>query len=309
MSPSDTKAGAPDVLLDAKAVRHTFGRAAQCGDAACALAREVAGRMAERLDYVRLDPAWILDAGCGTAPASGLLSTRYPRARHLALDSSLPVLRWTKTGESTASRLKRFLGRRAREWVCADTSALPIAEASVDMVWSNLALLSAQDAERSFREFHRVLDAGGLLMFSTYGPDTLKELRSAFAAADDYPHVHAFADMHDLGDLLVASGFAAPVMDMEKITCTYATPEQLIAELRHSGQTNALSGRRRVLTGRTRWHSMLAAYPREPEGGRIAATFEIVYGHAWKAAPLARKKMLPPESAIVQWLPARKPTD
>jgi malonyl-CoA O-methyltransferase len=153
------------------------------------------------------------------------------------------------------------------------------------MLWSNLALAWAPDPAVTLREWHRVLEVGALLMFTTYGPDTLKELRAAFAVADTVPHVHPFVDMHDLGDALVAAGFADPVMDMDLLTVTYARPEDLFRDLRATGQRNAHQRRRRTLGGRTRWGRMRAAYAAVARDGRVPATFEIVYGHAWKAAP------------------------
>ncbi len=153
------------------------------------------------------------------------------------------------------------------------------------MVWSNLALAWAADPLSALREIHRVLSPGGLLMFSTYGPDTLKELRSAFAAGSGTSHVHSFVDMHDLGDMLVASGFAAPVMDMETLTLTYADVAALARDLKVSGQTCAGIGRRPGLMGRGVWRRMLESYESRRSGGRLAASVEALYGHAWKGEP------------------------
>jgi malonyl-CoA O-methyltransferase len=155
------------------------------------------------------------------------------------------------------------------------------------MLWSNLALAWSADPLAALREFHRVLAPGGLLMFSSYGPDTLKELKSAFSAASPARHVHTFVDMHDVGDMLVASGFAAPVMDVEMITLTYADVAALTRDLKASGQTCAARDRPRGLCGRTAWRKMLAAYERGRKGGKLPATIEVVYGHAWKGEPRA----------------------
>jgi malonyl-CoA O-methyltransferase len=153
------------------------------------------------------------------------------------------------------------------------------------MVWSNLALAWAGDPLAALREVHRVLIAGGLLMFSSYGPDTLKELKAAFGAGSGARHVHSFIDMHDLGDMLVASGFAAPVMDMEVITLTYSEVPALLRDLKASGETCAARDRRRGLMGRRAWERMLASYERERKQGRLPATIEVIYGHAWKSEP------------------------
>jgi malonyl-CoA O-methyltransferase len=155
-------------------------------------------------------------------------------------------------------------------------------------VWSNLLLAWAADPIAVFREFYRVLEPGGLLMFSSYGPDTLKELRRSFASSDAFPHVHRFEDMHNLGDMLVAAGYAAPVMDMDMVTLTYADPRSLFLDLRRTGQTNVERARRRGLIGRRAWQRMLAAYESQRRDGRIPATVEIVYGHAWKPNASAR---------------------
>ena len=166
--------------------------------------------------------------------------------------------------------------------VCADFVRLPLPAQSLDLVWSNMALHWAADPLAALREFHRVLAADGLLMFSTLGPDTLAELRAAAGAA----RVHPFADMHDLGDMLLAAGFAEPVMDMERVTLLYAHGAALLADLRASGQTCALAGRvgekRRGLAGHgflAALHARLAAQLRE---GKLPVSFEVVYGHAWR---------------------------
>jgi len=153
------------------------------------------------------------------------------------------------------------------------------------MVWSNLALAWAGDPPAALREVHRVLIPGGLLMFSSYGPDTLKELKAAFGAGSAARHVHSFIDMHDLGDMLVASGFAAPVMDMEVITLTYSEVPALLRDLKASGETCAAHDRQRSLMGRRAWERMLASYERERKEGRLPATIEVIYGHAWKGEP------------------------
>ena len=213
--------------------------------------------MLERLDYVKIAPRRILDAGSGPAREAKALLRRYPKARFLALDFALPMLR------------RRFLEKRLL--VCGDIVQLPLADGSIDLVWSNMALHWAADPQRALREFERVLAPEGLLMLSTLGPDTLKELRAAAGAA----RVHAFIDMHDVGDMLVAAGFAAPVMDMEMIGMEYGKNKDLLADLRASGQTSARADRARGLAGR-RFGAQLRA------GLAPRATFEVVYGHAWK---------------------------
>ncbi len=269
--------------LDRGAARRWFERAATAGDDP--LAREVERRMAARLDYIVHHPGRILDLGTGVGAGVPALRRRYPAAQIIAADSALALIRRARGARPFAERVRSLFGAAREHFVCADMSAVPLAAGACAMVWSNLALAWAPDFGAALREWHRVLEVGGLLMFTTYGPDTLKELRAAFAAAEAAPHVHPFADMHDLGDALVATGFADPVMDMETFTLTYATVDTLFAELRSSGRRNALSARRRTLTGRRAWVRMLEAYAARRRDGRLPATFEVVYGHAWKAAP------------------------
>jgi len=288
--------GAPDPgAIDSRAVRRHFARAARTYDAAAVLQREVGTRMMERLDVMRLAPARILDAGCGTGEALPELAARYPQARRIALDIALPMLFATRErlreGRSLADRLLSPLGVRApgaASLVCADVGALPFAPASFGLVWSNLTLQWVAELPRAFAEFHRVLEIGGLVTFTTFGPDTLKELRAAFAGVDARPHVTRCVDMHDIGDLLVQSGFADPVMQMEMLTLTYADARSMMADLKAIGATNAAQGRRRGLTGRRRFERALVALdamPGRAADGRIPATFEVIHGHAWKAAP------------------------
>jgi malonyl-CoA O-methyltransferase len=252
--------------IDRAAARRRFERAARSYLGAAKLEAEVGARMLERLDYVKLAPRRILDAGSGPAREARALAARYRGAEIVALDYALPML-------PRAGVLQRWLGRAAL-CVCGDFTRLPLAAQSVELVWCNMALHWVEDPLAAFREFERVLAPEGLLMFSTLGPDTLKELRAAAGAA----RVHAFIDMHDLGDMLVAAGLAAPVMDMELLGVDYAAGARLLDDLRRSGQTNARADRSRGLRGRR----FLKAFGDAP----LRATYEVVYGHAWKRAPV-----------------------
>jgi malonyl-CoA O-methyltransferase len=271
--------------VDALQARRAFERAARAGADSAALQREVERRMLERLEYVRLLPKRVLDAGCGTGRGLGLLGGRYPTADLLGVDWAEAAIRSASRAESLVSRARRLISRARRFHVRADFDCLPLAAGSVDLLWSNLALAWAEDPLAALREFNRVLAVDGLLMFSSYGPDTLKELKSAFAAASQRRHVHSFVDMHDVGDMLVACGFASPVMDVETITLTYASVADLARDLKASGQTSAARDRPRGLIGRTTWQSMVLAYEQQRKHGRLPATIEIVYGHAWKGEP------------------------
>jgi len=291
--PADPKFPAPDPRdVDPRAVRRAFARAAATYDDAAALQREVAARMAARLDYVKVAPALVLDAGCGTGEAVGELAVRYPDARVVALDVALPMVAAARERALRGrSLMRRLLPRafaadaRAPWFVCADVNALPLPGVAFDLAWSNLALQWVNDLPRALAEFRRVLKVGGLLTFTTFGPDTLQEIRRAFARVDGHTHTNRFVDMHDVGDMLVHAGFADPVMDMEQITLTYEHPEALLRELKHLGATNATRGRPHGLMGRARWRRMLGALDAMRRDGRIPATFEVVYGHAWKGEP------------------------
>ena len=282
--------------LDRAYVRRSFERAAPTYDDAAVLQREVGRRMDERLGLVKMQPATVLDAGCGTGVSLGKLRARYPEARLIGLDLALnmTLAARSRAGAAAAnarSLLGRILGplapaREAAPWcVCGDIESLPFTAASVDLIWSNLTLQWVGDPQQAFAEFRRVLRVGGLLSFTTFGPDTLKELRSAFLAADRATHVGAFIDMHDIGDMLVHAGFADPVMDMETLTLTYGDALALMRDLKAIGAHNAAASRPRGMMGRRRWQRMLAALETTRRDGRLPATFEVVYGHAWKPEP------------------------
>jgi malonyl-CoA O-methyltransferase len=262
--------------LDRTAARRANVRAALRGDYHDPLGEEIARRMLERLEYVKLAPRQIVDVGGDAA----IISRRYPAAAAFSVGPA-------RAGPGVErrvdwrSRMHRIFSRRSPSAVVADMGKLPLASESCDLVWSNLALARSDDPGAMLQEWGRVMAVEGLLMFSSLGPDTLKEMRAAFAD-DPRPHVHPFVDMHDLGDLLVAAGFADPVMDMEVITFTYARFEEVIADLRASGQVNCLRDRRRGLTGRRVWDRARRAYAQTAREGRVPASFEIVYGHAWK---------------------------
>jgi malonyl-CoA O-methyltransferase len=277
--------GETDFALDRRLVRRRFERAAARYDEVAVLAREVARRMGERLDYIRLAPTRILDLGCGTGADFALLRERFPDALRIGADFALPMLAGAAGGARGVLR-KLFARSRGTSpaLLCADATALPLASGSISMVWSNLMLNWLADPLPALREIHRVLAVDGMLMFSTLGPDTLRELRSALPDRHG-ERVHRFIDMHDVGDALVRAGFSDPVMDMEVLTLTYADVDELLRDLRLSGSTNAGLGRPRGLGGRADWARARAALEAMRRDGRLPATFEVVQGHAWKPVP------------------------
>ena len=257
-------------------MRSDFAGAAESYDSAAVLAREVGARMAARLDLVKITPQRVADVGCATGDGIRVLQQRYVKALPLAIDYALPMLHAVR---KSASRWQRLTGRGPRP-INGDARALPLAANSLGLGWSNLMLHWLGDPLPALRELHRVLEVGGLLTFATLGPDTLKELRAAAAEVGAGDTVRRFLDMHDLGDMLVAAGFGDPVMDMELITLTYPTPRAFLADQRHLGVRDALLGRQ----GWRDWRRLFGAWPQDVDG-RLPASFEIVYGHAWKPEP------------------------
>jgi malonyl-CoA O-methyltransferase len=265
--------------LDRGRVRASFDAAADEYDAVAVLQAEVRRRLLERLELFRIAPQRILDAGCGTGHASRALLKHYRGAELIALDLAPGMLR--------AARRQRPWWRRL-DPVCGDAAAVPLADGSVDLVFSNLMLQWCDAPDRVFAEFRRVLRPGGLLLFTSFGPDTLKELRAAWRAADGHTHVSRFIDMHDLGDALVRAGLVEPVMDMEHLTLTYPDVRRLMRDLKAMGARNATAGRSRGLTGRRRLAAVEAYYETLRVAGSLPATWEIVYGHAWVTEPRSR---------------------
>lgn len=276
---------APDAL-DLDEVRRAFDRAAASYDAHAVLQRVVCDRLFERLDYMALAPARVLDLGCGTGHGLVRLRERYPAAGLHALDIAPAMLAAARARLPQPGWARRALQHiappaNATHLVCADMARLPLAANCMNLVWSSLALQWAQDLEAVFRDLRRVLAPGGLLMFATFGPDTLKELRAAFGTIDDAPHVNRFTDLHDIGDMLIHAGYANPVMEMEMLTLTYADLRTLMQDLKAIGAHNAAAARRRGLFGKSAWAKLEAAYETHRVDSRLPATFEVVYGHAW----------------------------
>lgn len=265
---------AEQALPAAGATRRAFDRASATFRRASAVHDESRERLLERLSFVRIEPAIILDLGCADGRAAVVLADRYPEARVLAADVSLAMLeQCAMHGPSVAC-------------LAADAERLAVAADSVDLIFANL-LLPWCCPERVFEQAARALAPRGLMLFATLGPDTLRELRRAWAVADERIHVHAFYDMHDLGDLAVASGLLEPVMDVDRLTVTYRDPAAMVADFRACGAINVAAGRRRTLTGPKRWAAFERALTAGSEG-RLSLTIELIIGLAWGGVHAAR---------------------
>lgn len=264
-------------LPDRRRVRRHAGRAAQSYEAAAWLPRRVADSLMDHLAPVRITPRRILDVGAGTGISARLLARRYPGARVTAVDSSHPMLRVARR------RGRRWFAKRG--FACGDAERLPLADASVDLVVSSLMLQSCESPDAALAEFHRVLAPGGLLMFTSLGPDSLRELRDSWLAVGPEIRVHAFMDMHDLGDALLRVGFQDVVMDTERLTGRYGRVSDLARELKQLGASNAARGSPRGLTTPARLAAMTAAYEDLRTDDSLPASFEIVFGHAWREPP------------------------
>ncbi|MDO9365136.1 MAG: malonyl-ACP O-methyltransferase BioC [Methylotenera sp.] len=273
--------------IDKARARASFGRAAETYDAAAILQKQVRTEMLSRLDLVKLNPQVILDAGCGTGMASHALQQKYEKSQVVSLDFAYPMLqktRQTRASMGLVHKLKSLLGGTKQNLLCADIEALPLASASTGLIWSNLAIQWCNDLDAALQEFHRVLQPEGLLMFSTFGPDTLRELRIATSAAsgNEYTSVSRFIDMHDIGDALIRVGFSAPVLDVERFTLTYNDVKSVMRDLKSIGAHNATDGRARGLLGRGFFEKLEQSYEQFRADGKLPATFEVVYGHAWR---------------------------
>lgn len=260
-------------MLDKAQMRRHFDRAAKNYDAAAILQREVGQRLYERLDYITIQPKTVLDLGCGTGFLTQKLLKQYPKAELIALDIAVNMLKETQ---------KCGGWFRKPKLVCADAEALPLKNASVDLIISNLMLQWCNDLSASFAEMRRVLKPNGMVLFSSFGTDTLKELRASWQAVDQYTHTSTFADMHDVGDALMQAGFAQPVMDMDMITMTYHSVRELMQDLKQIGANNAHHAQRKSLTGKQRLLAFEQAYQcYQQADGLYPATYEVIYGHAW----------------------------
>ena len=262
--------------IDLKKRRQGFEKAAKTYDVAAVLQREIGDRLLQRLDYVKLDPTRVLDLGAGTGYISKQLLQRYPKSKLVAVDIALSMLKKT-------AQHRNWL--RKPTVVCASAESLPFKDASFDIVISNLMLQWCDDLTGVFAGINRILTGSSLLTFTTFGPDTMRELRQSWSAVDGYEHTSTFVDMHDIGDHLMQAGFQQPVVDMETITLTYASLSSLMKDLKNIGASNAAVKRNKGLTGKSAFKSLEIAYEKfRTEDGLYPLTYEVIYGHAWASA-------------------------
>ncbi len=260
-------------MFDKSISRKNFNASVESYDVAAVLQREVAKRLSQRLDYIKIQPNRALDLGCGTGIVSQDLLSRYPKSKVIGLDSAF-------------NRAKKCQKRggwlRKPRVICADAESLPIKDDAFELVVSNLMLNWVDDFSGAFSEIQRVLAPNGLLLFSMFGPDTLNEIRQCWSDVDTFPHTHDFADMHEVGDALLQSGFINPVMDMEIITMTYTDVMQLMQDLKNTGFSNTHQERQKGLMGKHKFKVFEEAYEQfKTAEGLYPATWEVIYGHAW----------------------------
>jgi malonyl-CoA O-methyltransferase len=275
---------------DKSQLRAAFEQSAAHYDAVAMLQRVVADRLLERLGLLRMQPATVLDLGSGTGYCSAALAAHYPGARITALDLASAMVQKSRGRFSRWSRL-----RRGHQFVCADAEALPFADQSFDMLFSNLTLQWCGDLQTTFAEMKRVLRPGGVVLYTTLGPDTLRELRASWAAVDEGVHVNTFLDMHEVGDAMLRARLAEPVMDMEQLTITYEEALTLMRDLKTLGAHNVNPGRHHGLTGPKKLKLVVGAYEQfRRADGLLPASYEVVYGHAWRAEKEGEVSLQPP---------------
>ena len=266
-------------LIDKARVRASFSRAADSYDAAAVLQKRVREEMLDRLSLINIAPQTILDAGCGTGFGSYALQKQFKSAQLVSLDIAFKMLQKTAEQQPWLQKLAQKILHK-QQLVCADIESLPIASNSINLLWSNLALQWCNDLDAAFNEAARVLQPDGLFIFSTFGPDTLKELRTA--SSNGHTHVSRFIDMHDIGDALTRAGFSAPVLDVEYYTLTYDDVKGVMKDLKSIGAHNATVGRNRGLAGKGFLQNLIQNYEQFRSDGKLPATFEVIYGHAWR---------------------------
>lgn len=265
-------------------IRDAFNKSADGYDGSAILQQEVCKRLLERLEYIKAEPHIIADIGTGTGQGTRGLAKQYPEATIVSVDIAENMLKKNReklTPQGFGNKLKNLFSQQKYQFVCADAERLPFADASVDLIFSNLTIQWCLDLNQLFREFRRVMKPGGFLLFTTFGTDTLKELKTSWAAVSDKIHVNDFADMHDIGDALYHVQAENPVMDCEKIILNYRSVKDILLELKAIGAHNLNTGRETALTGKNRLRAMYQAYEAFATNDGYPVTYEVLYGHAW----------------------------
>jgi malonyl-CoA O-methyltransferase len=283
-------------LPDPRATRRSFDRATRFDDASF-VHDETRRRLFERLDLFDLAPRVAVDLGCATGRGAAALAGRYPAAKVLAVDSSAGMLHATRVRAAALPSVATLGG---------DAERLPLRDQSVQLILANLVLPWCRPPTL-FAEAARVLEAGGLVLFATLGPDSLRELRAAWGAVDSALHVHAAFDLHDIGDLALAAGLAEPVIDVDRIEVTYSSVARLVDDLRSCSAVNVAAGRRRGLTGPRRWQAFERALVGGGDAARLTITLELVLGQAWGAGPRATRRTERPGEVAVPIATLRRP--
>ncbi|CAM8310840.1 UbiE Methylase involved in ubiquinone/menaquinone biosynthesis [Candidatus Methylopumilus universalis] len=284
--------------IDKKRVQASFNKASALYQDSAVLQQHVLEEMFLRLKLLKNNPDNILDLGCGPGNAGPDLKDTYKPHDLIYLDFAYDMLK--KAEEKNRDHfLKAFSRKTAQQFICADMEAIPLVENSIDMVWSNLSLQWCNDLDRVFVQIEKILTSNGLFIFSTFGPSTLHELRASLASFSQYSHVNQFIDMHDIGDALIRCGFSDPVLDVDVYTLTYNTFKDIMYDLKHIGARNALQGRAKAMTGKGFLYQLEKFYEVYRTNKKLPATYEVVYGHAWKA-----NKLLD-ESSIVKFYPKK----
>lgn len=256
-------------LLNKLDVRKSFNRAATTYDKAAFFEKEIAQRLLERLQIMRIQPQVVLDLGCRTGYTTRLLAGHYPQAQIFAIDFAEKMLLQTKSKHNQ------------KNYICAEAELMPLKSNSIDLIFSNLFLPWCVNLNTAIAEMHRLLKPGGVILFSTLGPDTFKELRASWAMVDEFPHVHIGLDMHHVGDKLLQAQFADPVMDMEYVTLHYDQVRTLLTDIKSLGISNKLQDRQNTLMGKRHFQAFLDQYESlRTSAGKLPLTYEVIYGHA-----------------------------
>jgi len=265
-------------------LRAAFENAAFQYDKYSILQRTIADRLDESLEQIKINPITILDLGSGTGYGSKILHKRFRNSYVYQIDLSENMLKVSKKKSPAFFSKDHF--------VCADINKPPFKEKYFDLIFSNLTLQWCDNLDLVFNEVKYLLKDKGVFLFSSFGPDSLKELRECWASVDDYVHINAFVDMHDVADALMRVGLMSPILNMENITLTYNDCRQLMKELKYIGARNINNGRRKTLTGKKRLEKVFQRYESYRVNGVLPATYEVIYGHAWQSAAIKKEQAI-----------------